>query len=507
MALEVKSQHYATLKIVAFFAFITILTATKVKGHDYGKALSYSILFFEGQRSGKLPPNQRVLWRNDSALDDGFEGKVDLEGGYYDAGDNVKYSFPMAFTTTMLAWSVLEYEEDMSKDELPHALEAIRWATDFLLKATNKHGVVFAMVGDPNADHNCWERPEDMDTPRTVYQVNETSPGSEVSAEIAAALAAASLALNDSDPHYSHRLLKRARQVFKFADKFRGSYNNSIKDVCPFYCDYSGYQDELLWGAAWLYKATKKDKYWEYVKQNINNITTNGSTFGWDSKHPGINVLISQYVLSSDGSTDKIPFIPNADAFVCAVLPESPNKVENFTSGGILYHKDLMGNLQSPIALSYLILTYGRYLERYNSTGVQCGELLFPGSKLIDFAKSQVDYVLGDNPMNMSYMVGYGEKYPQRIHHRASSMPSIQKHPEHIGCKDGTIYFNSSSPNPNLLLGAVVGGPNDGTDNFIEDRMDAGKLECATYINGPLVGLLAYFKANHYSTSNTLLAS
>lgn len=41
--------------------------------HNYGDALSKCILFFEGQRSGKLPPMQRMRWRNDSALRDGDE--------------------------------------------------------------------------------------------------------------------------------------------------------------------------------------------------------------------------------------------------------------------------------------------------------------------------------------------------------------------------------------------------------------------------------------------------
>lgn len=38
---------------------------------DYKDALSKGILFFEGQRSGKLPASQRVKWRADSALSDG----------------------------------------------------------------------------------------------------------------------------------------------------------------------------------------------------------------------------------------------------------------------------------------------------------------------------------------------------------------------------------------------------------------------------------------------------
>lgn len=39
--------------------------------HNYRDALAKSILFFQGQRSGKLPPNQKMTWRKDSGLFDG----------------------------------------------------------------------------------------------------------------------------------------------------------------------------------------------------------------------------------------------------------------------------------------------------------------------------------------------------------------------------------------------------------------------------------------------------
>lgn len=111
----------------------------------------------------------------------------------------------------------------------------------------------------------------------------------------------------------------------------------------------------------------------------------------------------------------------------------------------------------------------------------------------------QVDYILGSNPERMSYMVGYGSKFPQRIHHRASSLPSVDQHADHIACKDGTPYFLSSAANPNQLTGAVVGGP-DSDDSYADDRVDAAKSEPTTYVNAPLVGLLAYFKSRSSHT-------
>ncbi|RRT61059.1 hypothetical protein B296_00028721 [Ensete ventricosum] len=92
-------------------------------------------------------------------------------------------------------------------------------------------------------------------------------------------------------------------------------------------------------------------------------------------------------------------------------------------------------------------------------------------------------------------MVGYGDRYPERIHHRASSLPSVSSHPQFIACKDGSDYFKSPDPNPNLQIGAVVGGPGD-DDIYEDDRADFRKSEPTTYINAPLVGALAYFVAN-----------
>ena len=150
--------------------------------------------------------------------------QVDLVGGYYDAGDNVKFNFPMAFTTTMLAWSVVDFGPFLGS-ELQHTHEAIQWATDYFLKCTNIPGLVFVQVGDGSKDHNCWERPEDMDTPRTSFAVNTTNPGSEVSAEIAAALAASSIVFRSFNTIYAAHLLSRARAVCFILRFIRICYN------------------------------------------------------------------------------------------------------------------------------------------------------------------------------------------------------------------------------------------------------------------------------------------
>uniref|UniRef100_A0A0D2ZTG6 cellulase n=1 Tax=Brassica oleracea var. oleracea TaxID=109376 RepID=A0A0D2ZTG6_BRAOL len=54
-------------------SLIGVSSETDVGAFDYGEALSKSLLYFEAQRSGRLPYNQRVTWRDHSGLTDGLE--------------------------------------------------------------------------------------------------------------------------------------------------------------------------------------------------------------------------------------------------------------------------------------------------------------------------------------------------------------------------------------------------------------------------------------------------
>lgn len=491
-------QYYLPLVSAIAIVWVELLPLSRASYYrDYGDALSKSILFFEGQRSGFLPQDQRMSWKGNSGLGDGWMVNTDLTGGYYDAGDNIKFGFPMAFTTTMLAWSVIEFGEYMPPSELRNALVSIKWATDYLLKTVSQPNRIFVQVGDPINDHNCWERPEDMDTSRTVYTVDAPNPASDVAGETAAALAASSMVFRSFDPGYAETLLRTSTRVFDFADTYRGAYsdNNNIRDgVCPFYCDFDGYQDELLWGAAWLRRASQSDSYLSYIQNNGKTLGAddNINEFGWDNKHAGLNVLVSKEVL--EGNMYNLQsYKASADSFMCTLIPESSSSHIEYTPGGLIY-KPGGSNLQHSTTITFLLLVYANYLER-SAAAVNCGSISVSPSMLRKIAKRQVDYILGDNPKGMSYMVGYSNYYPQRIHHRGSSLPSIKDHPQFIACKEGSIFFNSTNPNPNVLVGAVVGGPGE-DDTYEDDRVDFRKSEPTTYINAPFVGALAYFNAN-----------
>ena len=113
--------------------------------YDYSELLRKSILFYEAERSGKLPTDNRIPYRGDSALGDRGDNGEDLTGGWYDAGDHVKFGFPMAYSTAVLAWGLVEYRDAyQASGELDNMLDCIKWPLDYFIKA---HTAKFEFYG------------------------------------------------------------------------------------------------------------------------------------------------------------------------------------------------------------------------------------------------------------------------------------------------------------------------------------------------------------------------
>ncbi|XP_062184917.1 endoglucanase 13-like [Phragmites australis] len=492
----------ATLLVATFL----LLTAAEAS-FDYAGAFDKCLQFFEAQRSGKLPADHGVKWRGDSALTDGFSQGVDLVGGYYDSGDHVKFGFPMAYAVTMLSWGVLEFEKEMvAANNLRRALDAIRWGTNYFIKAHTEPNGLWVQVGDGDSDHLCWERAEDMTTPRTAFKIDRNHPGSEVAGETAAALAAAAKAFKPYDSMYSDLLLLHAKQLFTFADTFRGRYDDSLQSAKKFYPSASGYQDELLWSAAWLYEATGDEGYLQYVSQNAEAFGGTGWAvleFSWDNKYAGLQVLLSKVLFEggSAGYADTLKqYQAKAEFFLCACLQKNNGHNIQMTPGGLLYVDD-WNNMQYVSSSTFLLTVYADYLAVSHGT-LKCPDGEVKPAEILKFAKSQVDYILGKNPKGMSYMVGYGSYFPTHVHHRGASIPSIYDMKSTVGCMDGfDKYYNSKGNDPNVLHGAIVGGP-DGNDGFVDDRCNYQHAEPTLAGNAPICGVFARLASEPTDTSD-----
>ena len=174
--------------------------------------------------------------------------------------------------------------------------DAIKWGTDYLIKAHPEPNLFIGQVGNGVEDHKFWGRPENMTMDRPVYFLDPSKPGSDLAGESAAALAAASIIFKDSDPTYSSLCLDHAKDLFNFANTYRGKYSDSISDAAIFYKTWGKVEDELAWAAAWLYKATEENSYLTiaeniYSSSGIGNLA---NEFSWEQKDPGAQVLLAE---------------------------------------------------------------------------------------------------------------------------------------------------------------------------------------------------------------------
>ena len=429
---------------------------------NYGEALQKSFLFFEAQRSGQLPNDNRISWRGDSALNDGSDVGLDLSGGYYDAGDHVKFGLPMASSMTMLGWGVNEYRDGYQQSgQLDEALDAIKWGTDYILKAHVTEGgktkEFYGQVGDGFADHSYWGAPEDMNMARPSFKIDAANPGSDLAGEAAAALAAASIAFRPTDSNYADKLLDNAEQLYDFADTYRGKYSDSIPNASTFYNSWSGYQDELAWGATWLHKAVEaageNDSFY-LDKAESNFQMGQGWTQNWDDKSYGTGILLAQ-------ETGKSQYSNAVEGWLDGWANGGGGVT--YTDGGLAWLSQ-WGSLRYSANTAFLAGVYG---DTVND----------PNNRYTDFAENQIDYILGDNPNNFSYMVGFGDNFPKNPHHRAAS---------------GTTNIGDSNDNLYTLYGALVGGPASPDDNdYVDDRTDYIRNEVALDYNAGFTGALA----------------
>ena len=444
---------------------------------NYAEALQKSLFFYEAQRSGPLPQDNRVTWRASSGLEDGKAEGVDLTGGWHDAGDHVKFGLPAAATTTLLAMSLLEdaatYEQTGQKR---FALANLKWETDWLLKAHTAPNEFWGQVGNGGLDHAFWGAPETMTMARPAAKIDASCPGSDLAGEGAAALAAASLVFrskNYGDPAYGEALLRHARELYRFADEHRGSYSDCIRDAQAYYRSM-GYKDELVWGALWLHLATGDAGYLAKAEGLFDELRGSDGqmpfkwTHSWDDKTYGSYVLLARI-------TGKARYHEAAQRWLDYWTVGANGERITYTPGGLAW-LDTWGSLRYSANTAFFAMVYA-------DTLAGSGGPLKLVERYRDFAKAQIDYALGNNPGQQSFVVGYGAKSPRNPHHRSAH-----------GSWANNIEIPTESRH--ILYGALVGGP-DQNDRYEDRRSDYMRNEVAIDYNAAFTGALAHLAKQH----------
>ncbi|KAI8147607.1 Six-hairpin glycosidase-like protein [Fennellomyces sp. T-0311] len=422
--------------------------------------------FYEAQRSGRLPENNRVSWRSDSALNDGSDNHIDLVGGYYDAGDYLKFTQPLAHSLALIAWGAIEFYDGYVKaGQTGYLRDTIRWGTDYLIKAHPEANVLYVQVGDGQVDNNYWGPDTGIPSDRPSYKITSDAPGTDIAALTAAAFAATSYLfrnqLNDTD--YADTLQSHAESLYGFAESAQPYqvYTQAVAASQGYY-ETSTYSNQLVYGALWLYRATGNTQYRDKASQYFDQYQIGSSkitVMDWSDQTGAVYVLgalidngNSKY---KDAATSYLNTIINGDS-PCS-----------YTNGGLLWCGGASdsNSLVPAQDIALLALLYGRVQN--------------PAADYTDFAESQIKYMLGNNRMLTPYVCGVHMNSPHNPHHAGAS-----------GGTDVTNIDTSPPEEKYILYGAVVGGP-DHDDKFYDERNDWAQTEVALDYNAPFLGLVA----------------
>jgi hypothetical protein len=475
-------MHYQRIVFgtVLFFFLLFIRTSLNATDFNYAEVLQKSMWFYEVQRSGALPPNNRVEWRGSSAMGDGSDVGHDLTGGWYDAGDNMKFNFPMASSVTLLAWGGLEYGAGYRKcGQWGWFCHNIKWVTDYLIRCHTATNEFYGQIGIGMTDHKWWGAPEVFPNERPAFKIDAAHPGSDLAAEAAAALASSSLLFRATDAAYADLCLQHARELFSFADSYRGMYHEAITDVADFYKSWSGYQDELTWAALWLYIATKEPSYLAYAetaydalpKEPQSTTPKYKEALSWDDKTYGCYVLLAKITNKAEYHTDARRWLDwwcyGYSSRQSGTTTWNNDQGVAYTPGGLAWVRQ-WGPIRYAANTAFAALVYS-----------DCKDVPDATRKLYrDWAKSQIDYALGTNELKRSYVCGFGDNPPNKPHHRSMHGPYLDDN------------GRTPSHSRHVLYGALVGGPGqDGS--FTDDRLDAVRNEVATDYNAGFSSVLA----------------
>ena len=426
-------------------AVTTSMTAAAAD-NDYYEALALSLYFFDANACGSDVDSNALTWRgnchvedeksllsNASNFDSSFkslvdpdgDGKVDLGGGYHDAGDHIKFNLTMGFGMSSLAMSEYLNPGIYAKAGCQeHMMAILKRNAEYMMKTTflNSSGEVATIchvVADGNVDHSMMTPPEEQHYDRATYWLTASQNNSAVCGEMASALAGAAYVWKDSDSAFAKECLKYAKAIYNFGSQHKGNYTGGLSG---FYDTDAMCEDELALAQAWLWICGEGSKPTLTPSQGSYNGVYDYYRYTWDKVWQGYAALM--YKATKDN------------------VFKSELEFEVNNAGGVgegKYNGDGWGAARYNCALQMSALA---------AADGNASSPLATGSKW------QMDYILGGNPLGYSFLIGYGNKWPTHYHHRAANPGDLSNNPE----AKYTLY------------GALVGGI-DASGNY-EDHSD-----------------------------------
>ena len=429
------------------------MAASAASYDNYAKLLQYSMYFYDGNMCGSdVGSASQFDWR------DNCHGSDEVDGGFHDAGDHVKFGLPAGYTASTLGWGYYEFKDSYDAlGQTAHLQALTDRFCDFFKASTKLSGDTVTsfcyQVGVGQADHDVWCSPESQNDQslRTAYWTSDDA--SDIAAEYAAALAVNYINFGNAED------LKYAKALYNYSIK-------TNKANCPeaenFYRSYD-YYDDQAWAAGWLYLATKDSTYSSFLDKFMND--TNAGKSGQSGCKWGVystmcwnNVSLGAAILQSEITGNAMDW-----AKVTTYLNGK------CTSESTYYCESEWGSARYNTALQMAALATTKYSAK-------------SGMDYSSWCKAQMGMILGNNPKNVNFVVGMDSNSAKYPHHRAAS--GYQSFDE---MKGRTDY----SSNGHTLVGALVGGPADSNFTYTDSVNDYQANEVALDYNAGLVGAAA----------------
>ena len=428
--------------------------------------------------------SQSFIDKYASVLDPDGDGYVDVAGGFHDAGDHVKFGMPENYAASTVGWGYYEFRDAYVKTGQDDHVETIlRYFNDYLMKCTflDDNGEVVAhcyQVGDGDIDHAYWNSPEVDKMARPAFFLTGDKPQTDYVASAAASLAINYLNFKDTDEEYAEKSLKYATALFDFAMTHEKELSDN-GDGPKAYYNSSKWEDDYCWAAAWLYKITGDHKYLEEIFPNYDYYAAPCYVYCWNDMWGGVQCILGEISMDKPAKEGEHVYPDFIEEFKVAA-GKSPYEemncwasvakaVDTYMTGGVgtitpagYFWLNTWGSARYNTAAQLIALVY----DKYNNNG--------PG-KYSEWAKGQMEYIMGKNPMERSYIVGYNENSVKYPHHRAAS---------------GLTKCEDPDPHRYVLYGALAGGP-DADDKHNDITSDWIYNEVTIDYNAAFVGASA----------------
>lgn len=385
---------------------LTLLSSTILLSISLAAAADYAALhdtlldFYSFQRagtSGSNPHNPFYTRTPYPHASDAYGGSP-LDGGWYDAGDFVKFGLNLGFTTYCLlkGYDVFpgayddrdSWSHSGTPDGIPDILGQVKVATDYLLKAVVNENTVVRDVGEGNSDHQVWASGYDHHQSRQVF----LAEGADIPGMYAASLALMSVLYKPHDATYAASCLSKARQAFTYCTSHQ-QLSNAQNDYggAAFY-ETDTWKDKMACGAVELYRATGEQTYLSWAKDLMLGVGQH-----YDAVNFGNVGDFAAFELYRMGETAySSAWFADVEQALRRVV-DAPGKLVHGafvnTNWGVCAGA---GNAAFSAALAYMVTGKNPYR---------------------DFAFQQINWIAGFSPYSKSYVVRYNGG-PTNPHHR-----------------------------------------------------------------------------------------